>query len=250
MSSELAWIEEQLSQSGILVSTYIVENGIPHEQIQEFIAAGELERISVGLYAKQQGYISPLEVVGALQNQMHLDVHVAAMSSLVYQEKLVSPDGDNQKLLLSSTNFTRLPKWVHEREWSSVYSVTRMFDEFAESDFVQLAMDGHAIKVSCLELAVLECLEPVTNEERFENALHLMRQIDSIDVAKMQSLLGRSKSVKTNRLLMHLAEKTKRSWYGELNQSTMNFGEGDVQVIKDGLLDPKFNITVPAFYPA
>lgn len=250
MSSELEWIEAQLAQSGILVSSYVVENGIPHDNIQELIAAGELERISVGLYAKQQGYISPLEVVDALQNQVHLDVHVAAMSSLVYQGKVTSPDGDNQKLLLSSPKFIRLPKWVHEREWSSVYSVTRMFEEFAESDFIRMTMDKHEITMSCPELAILECLEPVTNEARFESALHLMRQIDAIDVAKMQSLLARSKSFKTNRLFLHLADKTKRPWFAELNQDNVPLGDGDVQVIKDGILDPKFKITVPAFYPA
>ena len=250
MSSQLTWIEEQLSQSGILVSSYVVENGIPHEQIQEFIAAGALERISVGLYAKQQGFISPVEVVSALQNQMHLDVHVAAMSSLVYQNIFTPPDGNNQKLLLSSAQFIRLPKWVHQREWGAVYSVTRMFDEYSDADFVNVNTAGHNLKVSCLELAILQCLEPVTNEERFESALNLIRQVDTIDVAKMQSLLARSKSIKTNRLLMHLAHKTQRSWFADLKQEVMQLDDEEIQVIKDGLSDPTFKITVPAFYPA
>ncbi len=248
MSSQLEWIDQQLSQAGVLVSTYIIEHGIPHEQIQKFIDNGDIERITIGLYAKKKGPISWENILNAIQNQMRLPVRISGLTSLALQGVVEQPE--NAKIQLISNQFVKLPKWAHGQEWSVVHKVSRLFEQNKNNDIVEVNVGGHPLKVSRIELAMLELIEQVTDEKRFAAALVVMKCLTSVNVEYLQSLLERSESPKANRLFLHYAHKCKHAWIKDVNEATIDLGNDEIQVIKDGILDGNYNITVPAFYPA
>lgn len=250
MSSHLNWIDQQLSKAGVLISSYIIEHGVSHDDIQQMITNGDIERIAIGLYAKKQGPVFWADMLNALQNQMHLDLRLSGLTSLVLQGAINLPEIANQKVQLASNQFIRLPKWAHGQEWSFVHKVSRLFKQNKKDDLLILEINGHKLKASTIELALLELMEPISEENRFAVTLGVMKSMDKIDGERMQSLLERSESAKANRLFLHFANKCKHAWLEDINEQTIDLGEGEIHVIKDGILDDQYNITIPAFYPA
>ncbi len=61
----------------------------------------------------------------------------------------------------------------------------------------------------------------------------------------LQSLLECCTSVKVKRLFMYMAESHQHPWVGKLDLSIVDFGQGKRVIVKAGLLDKKYNITVP-----
>jgi hypothetical protein len=53
-------------------------------------------------------------------------------------------------------------------------------------------------------------------------------------------------SIKVKRLFLFLAEKANHSWVKHLNIEKIDLGSGKRSIVKNGVYNPKFKITVPA----
>jgi len=64
----------------------------------------------------------------------------------------------------------------------------------------------------------------------------------------MMSLLQACKRVKTKRLFLWLAERHRHAWFTQLDVSVLDLGSGKRVIYKGGVLDNRYNITVPREY--
>ena len=61
----------------------------------------------------------------------------------------------------------------------------------------------------------------------------------------VQRLLEECKSVKVRRLFLFMAESSNHDWVKELNVEKIDLGSGKRVIVKNGVLDKKYKITVP-----
>jgi hypothetical protein len=61
---------------------------------------------------------------------------------------------------------------------------------------------------------------------------------------KVQLLLELCSSVKVKRLFLYMAEKQNHFWFNDLDLDKINLGAGKRMIVKNGVLDAKYQITV------
>jgi len=61
----------------------------------------------------------------------------------------------------------------------------------------------------------------------------------------LQKLLEECKSIKVNRLFLYMAEKAGHSWLDDLDLSKIDLGKGKRSIVKNGVLNSKYQITIP-----
>ena len=92
----------------------------------------------------------------------------------------------------------------------------------------------------------MEMLYHLPGEQSFEEAFLIMENLAALRPAIVQSFLMYCNSIKVKRLFMYMAEKHGHHWVEQVDLSKVDFGKGKRVVIKKGVLDKKYNITVPA----
>ena len=111
-------------------------------------------------------------------------------------------------------------------------------------------MNNTQLKASSPELAAFELLNAVPTTISFEHAAEVFQGLSNLSPRKVQSLLNRSKTIKTNRLFLFLANYYKHPWASRIDESQINLGSGKRQVVTGGMLDRSYQITVPELFLA
>ena len=95
---------------------------------------------------------------------------------------------------------------------------------------------------------MMEMLYLVPNEQSFEEAYEIMEGLTTLRPKLVQRLLEECKSVKVRRLFLFMAESSNHDWVKELNVEKIDLGSGKRVIVKNGVLDKKYKITVPRRY--
>lgn len=133
-------------------------------------------------------------------------------------------------------------------DWLFVTS-NKLLEE-APSDLIEIEVKNTQLKASSPELAAFELLNAVPTTISFEHAAEVFQGLTNLSPRKVQSLLNRSKTIKTNRLFLFLANYYKHPWASRVDESQINLGSGKRQVVTGGMLDHSYQITVPELFLA
>ncbi len=74
----------------------------------------------------------------------------------------------------------------------------------------------------------------------------IMEVMVNVSPRRMQLLLETCKSIKVKRLFFFFAERHQHRWLTHINHEKIDLGKGRRMLVKDGKLNAKFQITVPA----
>jgi hypothetical protein len=101
------------------------------------------------------------------------------------------------------------------------------------------------INISAPERAILELLDLVPQKETFIESALIAETLSTLRPKVIQQLLNTCSSVKVKRLFLYLAEKQNHAWLKRLDLSKVDLGTGDRQIVKGGVFNAKYRITVP-----
>ena len=101
------------------------------------------------------------------------------------------------------------------------------------------------IEISVSELAALELLYLVPKFHYLEEADEIFTLLSNLNAEVLQSILERCDSVKVKRMFLFLAEKHNHNWLEELNTERIYLGMGKRVIVKGGVFNNKYNITIP-----
>jgi hypothetical protein len=73
----------------------------------------------------------------------------------------------------------------------------------------------------------------------------VMEMLSLLSPLKVQELLEDCKSIKVKRLFLYMAEKAGHDWLETLNLSKISLGTGKRAIIKNGVYNAKYQITIP-----
>lgn len=123
-----------------------------------------------------------------------------------------------------------------------------MFDYSNKDYFLRITYKEFELLLSSPELAAMEMLSLIPKEQSFDEATKIMEGLTTLRPQLVQSLLEECISVKVKRLFLFLAEKLEHNWFKELQIENINLGGGKRVIVKNGMLNKKYNITVPREY--
>ena len=78
--------------------------------------------------------------------------------------------------------------------------------------------------------------------------MQLMEGLTTLRPALVQVLLEKCNSLKVKRLFLYMSEKNNHDWLKNLNIKKIDFGSGKRVIVKNGVFNNKYNITVPKEY--
>lgn len=223
----------------------MARQGIGRNLINKYKRSGWVTPIGTGAYILSRDNVQWPGAVYAMQKQLKLNVYVGGKTALQLRGVAHYLPVDIKKIYLFGGAGEKLPSWFKSYDWGIEvdYLMTTLFQTqsgFSEEDF-----GTFSINVSSPERAIMEVLYLVPNKQTFEESSLLMENLITLRPAVVRQLLENCNSIKVKRLFMFLAEKHGHAWMDKLDLSGISLGNGKRVIVKGGVLEKKYQITVP-----
>lgn len=231
----------------ICLSNWFYEHGVDRQLVHYYNKTGWIEKIGQGAYKKAGERIDWPSGLQAMQNQAKLAIHLGGKSALQFQGIGHYVAMGKNPILMYGVPKNSLPTWFKGYKWTQpiIYISTNLFGLDNKKGLQDIEIDGVKLKSSSLERAIMELIYLIPNRQSYEEAYQIMGSLTTLRPELVQVLLEDCTSIKVKRLFMVLAKKYNYPWFGYIDKSKIDFGKGKREVIKGGLLDPEYLITVP-----
>ncbi len=229
----------------VILASWLDKNGFSYDLQQRYKKSGWLESIGVGAFKRPNDNIGWQGAVYSLQQQANLSVHVgglSALSLLGYSHYIRT--GVETAYLFSNLKI-KLPAWFEKYSWNEPVNHTKTSFLSTEIGLEEYNDVAFQIKISSPERAIMECLYLAPEKQDLLETYQIMSGLVNLRPDIVQVLLQVCKSVKVKRLFLYMLKKANHQWGQFLDLSEVNLGTGDREVVKNGIYDPEFHITVP-----
>jgi hypothetical protein len=232
----------------VATQPWLDSRGVYRQLTRRYISSGWLARIGRGAFIRDGDAVDWLGGVYALQSQLGLTVHVAAVSALELQGRAhFIPLGQGRQVTLVSDRKEILPKWFTAYPWKVKirHRCLKLFGKPTQQATSKLSVGAFTVQVSSPEQAILEEMHIASGNSAIEHTLMLMEGLSTLRPDLVQSLLENCLSIKAKRLFLWAADRSQHSWFAQLDHTKIELGTGKRQLFKGGHLHPKYMITVP-----
>jgi len=232
----------------VYTSPWLTEKGYTPDMLFGYKESNWVKSIGRGAYVKAQDEPEWEGAIHALHEQLNYSIHVGGETALELQgvRHNVSPRLNQCQLYTPSKR--KLPAWFTSYDWGVEIKlhISTMF-EIDDLGLKSVELKKNVpIFIAEPERAILELLSHVNSKSKFLKAWHLIEGMMTLRPNLVQNLLKDCKSVKVKRLFLFMAETHELPWYKKLKVSELDLGSGKRTIVKNGKLDNKFKITVPA----
>ncbi|MEX0943972.1 MAG: type IV toxin-antitoxin system AbiEi family antitoxin domain-containing protein [Pseudomonadales bacterium] len=119
-------------------------------------------------------------------------------------------------------------------------------DPFLQANALrEYSQDGYSLIASTPERAILEMLDELPKDESFHAVDMAMESLVDLSPIRVQALLERATSIKVKRLFFFFADRHRHAWLSRIDRHRVDLGSGKRMLVKDGVLDTTYGITVP-----
>jgi hypothetical protein len=253
MSSKINWLLTRTSPGALVVQQWLTENGVSYSLAQKYAQSGWLKKLSSGVYYRPdaQDEVKPswVDAIQALDVQLHFPIHLAGLSSLTHQGLSHYLQLNKEQVWIGVKHKPSLPKWFREfpyQDW--LYCGNHKLELSPEKDLKTITVKGKELSVSCPELAAYEVVDAIGKQISFEHVAELFQGFVNLSPRKVQAILERSRSVKTNRVFLFLSHYYDHQWAKRVDEAGISLGTGKRQVVENGRFDERYQITVPDIF--
>ncbi|MFC1569113.1 type IV toxin-antitoxin system AbiEi family antitoxin domain-containing protein [bacterium] len=231
----------------VMTQIYLTGKGYNSNLMRRYRLGQWVRSIGSGAYAIFDDKIDWQGGLYALQQQLNLDVHVGGRSAVELLGGAHYMHFDQGAVHLYAQPKTVLPKWFLQSEWNRQILLQKTNSlPFAMSDsFTTMKHRDFTIRISSLERAILELLVLVPEKQGFDEAVKIMDNMMNLRPRLLQKMLEKCNSIKVKRLFLYMAEKNNMSWIEHIHLNRISLGTGKRRIVKNGVLDKKYLITVP-----
>jgi hypothetical protein len=234
----------------VLTLTWLKQHGVSSKLAWWYVQSHWLERIGNEAYKKYGDKVGWVGALSALQNQLHLPLHIGAKTALelLGQAHFIPMQGIKRVALFSSSN-AKVPLWFRDpQQWGvecNIYQTSLFREDDPLLGIINKPIDGINVFLSSPERAALEVLHLVPNKQSFEEAFKLIETLSQLRPYLVQGLLDKCKSIKVKRLFLYLAEKFQHPWLSKVDLSKVNLGHGNRVIGEGGNYDSKYQLSLP-----
>ena len=229
----------------VILASWLDKNGFSYDLQQRYKKSGWLESIGVGAFKRPNDNIGWQGAVYSLQQQANLSVHVGGLSALSLLGYSHYIRTGVETVYLFSKLKTKLPAWFEKYFWSEPINHTKTSFLPTEKGLEENSVGTFQIKIASPERSILECLYLAPEKQDLLETYQIMSGLVNLRPDILQALLNECKSVKVKRLFLYMLKKANHQWGQFLDLSEVNLGTGDREIVKNGIYDSEFHITVP-----
>jgi hypothetical protein len=228
----------------VLQSFWLAKQGYSPALQQRYRNSNWLLPVGKGAMSKAGDLVTYEGAIYALQQQSNLSVHPGGRTALSLLGKAHYLELSMKKAVVFGKDKERLPKWFTGYDWG----VTIDFHPtaFLPPDLGLEPYDfkNFSIKISGAVRAMMECLYLAPEEQDLMECLQVMEGLNNVRPNQVQALLEQCQSIKVKRLFLFMAEKVGHSWLKYLKTDKIDLGKGKRSVVKNGVYDDKYQITI------
>lgn len=233
--------------SGIVyLSSWLIEQGYSLDLQKRYRKSNWFISIGTGAMIRSGDEVGYEGAIFALQKQAGVFVHPGGKTALALLGKAHYLELSPKKVTLFAVKGKRLPAWCLQHDWGVTLDYYSSSFLPADIGLVNVELKTFTIKVSSAAKALMECLYLVPKNHELLECYQLMEGLNNLRPNLVQNLLENCTSIKVKRLFLYLAEKANHSWVQHLNLEKLDLGSGKRSIVKNGVYNSKYKITVPA----
>ena len=231
----------------VQATSYLNADGYSRSLLSRYVKGRWIESAGRGAYSLYKDKIDWSGAVYALQKQLNLPVYPGGKIALElkgFAHYLQTKD----KVYLYCNEHSKLPSWFVGGGWKAeiIYTQAKLFKKDFHAALTDYTKNNYTIKISAPEQAAIEMLYHVPKKIEFSEASLIMENLTTLRPGLVQQLLENCKFVSVKRLFLYMADRARHPWFEKIDASRVDLGKGKRQVVKNGRLDKKYLITVPA----
>lgn len=231
----------------VAVASHLKTLGITPELLYTYKHSHWIEALGQGAYKLSGDTVEWPGAVYALQTQLALPVHVGGKTALHLKGYAHYLSETLTQVFLYGTPGQKLPAWFKNYPWTPpiLFTATGLFPEDCCIGFSEFQDKEFSIRISSPERAALEMFYHVPKQVGFDEALLIAENLINLRPAILQPLLEACTNIKVKRLFLYVADHHQHPWLEQIQTSRMTLGTGKRVLVKHGVLDPQYQITVP-----
>lgn len=234
-----------IPKGAVILSSWLMSKGYSHSLQHRYLKSNWIEAVGSGAFKRKNDNISVFGAIYALQNQNLKNIHLGGKSALSLLGFAHYIEMGNTSLSFYAQTGYKLPKWFkNNKDWKDHQLICSSFlpDHLGTMDY---DLGNFKIKISTPARAMLECFEIAPQKFDLAEAYLIMEGLTSLKPNEVQKLLEACTSVKVKRLFLYFSEAANHSWFKYLDIDKINLGSGKRSIVKDGIYNEKYRITVP-----
>ncbi|OQY35552.1 MAG: hypothetical protein B6241_01210 [Spirochaetaceae bacterium 4572_59] len=230
-------------KNSLKTSKELSELGYSAQLLTRYRKSGWLVSPSKGVYGLVGQTSDWTGALYAPQNGMGVSLYPGGRFALEQEGYSHYLSIGERRIFLYGLSVKDLPLWFRKMiNENNVTINTLSFLKLKELPLISRSFGDFSLMISATELAYLEMLDGIPKQINFSEA----RDLSMLRAPLLQTFLEESVCRKVNRLALYMAEYHKHDWFTKLNIKTISLGSGKRVIQAGGVLDKKYNITVPA----
>lgn len=228
---------------GLLFSPWLREHGYSPQLVKSYRASGWLDMLMPGVMFRHNDKLSAMGAISSYNRQLNESMRVAAHSALELQGFSHYVPMGKPKLMVAGGSTGSL-KWTESDRYDMDmhHFNTSVFNNPATLNVKVGELD---VLASSPETAFLECLHLVSEHYNYMDLFYIMEQLTSLDPSRVQEALENTSSQRVKRMFLYMATKAGHYWTEMLDFAEIGLTTSKLQLVKDGVYNSKFRITVP-----
>ncbi len=234
----------------VAVQPWLEKRGIYRQLTNSYVKSGWLKKLGRGAFMKAGDKVMWTGGLYAIQKQLGLSIHIGAQTALSikgFAHYLAL--GEDRTVTLFGAPDEKLPSWFLKCSWqlNFLYASTNLFNDNRTLGLTESKDDSYTVTLATPERAIMELIYLMPKHAHFEDAQLTMESLTTLRPNVVQELLENCNSIKVKRFFMWLAEYNQHQWVERLDLSNVDFGKGKRTIVKGGVFNKKYQITVPKY---
>jgi hypothetical protein len=229
----------------IILASWLNANGFSYDLQQRYRKSGWLQSVGVGAFKRPNETVSWQGALYSVQKQAKSPVYIGGPTALSMLGLSHYIRTEAESVYLFSELKIRLPAWFKNYSWkepinhikTSVLPKGVGMEDYNEKLF--------PLTIASPERAILECLYLTPEKLDLLEIYQILSGLVNLRPGIIQKLLEGCNSIKVKRLFLYMSNKANHQWAQFIELSSVDLGQGERSIVKNGVYDPKFRITVP-----
>lgn len=241
----------QVAPEGLVVTRkQLLQAGLTGAALDRYVKSGWLHVVGRGAYLRgpEHALARPLrwqQLAISLQ-RAGLPVHVGGATALA-MHGLYEPDPESPVLDLFGK--VRMPAWSTQARLRERVRLQRflLLSPKLRAGIVPVQWGpwDWVMWIASPERALMEAAALVPDTHTFKELDAAFAVARELDAVQLNALLGWSRHVQVNRLLLWFADRHAHPWNQDIERERVFLGSGKRQIVAGGRLDKTYGITVP-----
>jgi hypothetical protein len=241
--TKINYLLSTMRPSGLLFSGWLKSCGYSDQLQKRYRDTGWLSALSKGVMYRAGADLSAYQSLSSYNEQLDVKARIAAMSALEYAGYNHYVPMGKPVLMVALPFGVKQPIWMESDAFDMSFK-TFTTQTFSCTEVSSVKGDAH-LYVSSPEQAFLECLLLVPKFYNYQDLYYIMEQLTTLRSDVLQRLLEGTDNYRIKRVFLYMAEKAEHYWFHELNIDKIDLGSSKLQLVKNGIYNAKYQITIP-----